>query len=114
MSKKIKDRRIRIYKEEPKGESRPDQNWNDERELNTDERVYMENMKEKLKHFGEDPKFMNRRKQEYFDLAKKPCFDQTLIRVKLPDRYIWEGIFSPLETLGDLVTIFDEVFGDNI
>lgn len=45
MSKRIKDRKIRIYKEEPKGESRPDNNWNDERELNADERVYMENMK---------------------------------------------------------------------
>lgn len=34
----------------------------------------MQNMKEILKRQGEDPKFMNRRKQEYFDLVKKPCF----------------------------------------
>ena len=55
---------------------------------------------------------MNRRKQEYIELAKKPCFDQTLIRVKLPDKYIWEGVFAPMETLGDLMQAFDEVLSD--
>lgn len=52
---------------------------------------------------------MNRRKQEYFELMKKPCFEETLIRVKLPDRYIFECVFSPSETLGELVKIFHDV-----
>ena len=52
---------------------------------------------------------MNRRKQEYFDLMKKPCFSETLIRVKLPDKWIFECVFSPMETLGDLVKLFHEV-----
>ena len=40
---------------------------------------------------------------------KKPCFAETLIRVKLPDNWIFECKFSPSETLGDLVKIFAEV-----
>jgi hypothetical protein len=59
----------------------------------------MENMKQILKRQGEDPKFMNRRKQEYFDLVKKPVFSETLIKVKLHDNWVFECRFSPLETL---------------
>lgn len=62
-----------------------------------------------MKGFGEDPKFMNRRKQEYLDLLKKPCYSETLVRVKLPDHWVFECKFSPMETLGDLVKIFHEV-----
>jgi len=46
-------------------------------------------MKEILKKQGEEGKFMNRRKQEYLDLVKKPCFTQTLIRIKMPDNWIF-------------------------
>ena len=52
---------------------------------------------------------MNRRKQEYFELLKKPVFSETLIRVKLPDNWIFECKFSPMETLEDLVEVFNEV-----
>jgi hypothetical protein len=61
----------------------------EEKENTEDERIYMENMKQILKRQGEDPKFMNRRKQEYFDLAKKPVFSETLIRVKLHDNWVF-------------------------
>ena len=49
----------------------------------------MQNMKEILKRQGEDPQFMNRRQQQYFDLVKKPCFSETLIRVKLHDNWVF-------------------------
>ena len=49
----------------------------------------MQNVKEQLKNYGEDPKFMNRRKQEYHDLLKKPCFSVVTIRVNLPDNWIF-------------------------
>lgn len=61
-------------------------------------------------HFGEDPKFMNKRKLEYYELAKKPIFSETLVRVKLPDNWIFECTFAPMEPLGELVNIFHEVF----
>lgn len=60
-----------------------------------------------LKKQGEDVKFMNRRKQEYLDLVKKPCFSETLVRVKLHDNWIFECKFSPLETMQTLVDVFD-------
>lgn len=70
----------------------------------------MENMKMILKKQGEDVKFMNRRKQEYLDLVKKPCFSETLVRVKLHDNWIFECKFSPLETMQTLVDVFDSVY----
>lgn len=69
----------------------------------------MENMKQILKRQGEDPKFVNRRKQEYLDLVKKPVFSETLIRVKLHDNWVFECRFAPLETLEALTSIFHEV-----
>jgi hypothetical protein len=52
---------------------------------------------------------MNRRKQEYLDLVKKPCFTQTIIRIKMPDNWIFECVCTPLETLQTLLDIFNEV-----
>jgi hypothetical protein len=49
----------------------------------------MQNVKEMLKKAGEDPKFMNRRKKEYFDLLKAPCFTETSVKVKLPDNWVF-------------------------
>lgn len=69
----------------------------------------MNQMKEILKKQTEDPKFMNRRKQEYFDLVKKPCFTETIVRVKMPDDWIFECKFAPLETLQSLINAFEEV-----
>lgn len=73
MSTPIRDRQIKIFKEMGK-QLKPDANWSDDRELNENEKLYSESIKQQLKSYGEDPKFMNRRKQEYFDLMKKPCF----------------------------------------
>lgn len=36
MSKPIKDRKVRVFKEQNKGESKPDSTWNEERALNND------------------------------------------------------------------------------
>lgn len=67
-------------------------------------------MKEILKKQGEEPKFINRRMQEYNELVKQPVYSETIIRVKLPDNWIFECRFSPLETLQVLVDIFHEVY----
>lgn len=52
---------------------------------------------------------MNKRKQEYYDLLKQPLYTETVVRVKLPNNYIFECKFSPMETLQTLVDIFHEV-----
>lgn len=87
MSRPLKDRRIQIYVEEKKKDTV--RSWEDDRDETAEEREFAVSLKEKLMHFNEDPQFMNRRKQEYFDLLKKPVFSETLIRVKLPSRYIF-------------------------
>jgi hypothetical protein len=56
----------------------------------------MENVKQMLKKQGEEPKFINRRMQEYLDLVKKPVFAEATIRVKLGDSWVFECKFSPL------------------
>ena len=63
----------------------------------------------KLLKKHEDPKFMNRREQEYHELVKQPVFSEALIRVKLPQNGIFECKVSPMETLQVLVDIFREV-----
>ncbi len=58
---------------------------------------------------------MNKRKQEYYDLLKQPLYTETIVRVKLPNNWIFECKFSPLETLQSLVDIFHEVnIDDNL
>ena len=69
----------------------------------------MERVKEQLKLFSQEQTFMNKRKAEYLELLKQPCFSETVIRVKLPNNWVWECTFSPLETLATLVEIFHEV-----
>lgn len=83
--------------------------FNEERESHEDERLYMERVKEQLKQFGQEQNFMNKRKAEYLELLKQPCYRETNIRVKLPNNWVWECTFSPLETLQTLVQIFHEV-----
>lgn len=62
MSMPIRDRQIKIYREVGK-EIKADSNWNDQRQLNEHERLYADSIKQQLKNYGQDPKFMNRRKQ---------------------------------------------------
>jgi len=33
--------------------------------MNEDEKIYNETLKEKMKNYGKEPEFMNKRKQEY-------------------------------------------------
>ena len=66
-------------------------------------------MKEIIKKQGEEPKFINRRMQEYNQLVKKPVYSETLIRVKLPENWVFECKFAPMETLQSLVEVFQEV-----
>ncbi len=49
---------------------------------------------------------MNKRKQEYYDLLKQPLYTETVVRVKLPNNWIFECKFSPMETLQALVDVF--------
>lgn len=46
---------------------------------------------------------------EYKELAQKPVFSETIVRVKLPENWIFECRFSPMEPLQVLVDIFQEV-----
>lgn len=87
-----------------------DRQFQEDKESQEEERyIEMENVKQMLKKQGEEPKFMNRRMQEYLDLSKKPVFAETLIRVKLGNNWVFECRFSPLETLKTLTEIFKEV-----
>jgi hypothetical protein len=38
-----------------------------------------------------------------------PCFSETVVRVKLPENWIFECKFSPMETMQTLVDVFYEV-----
>lgn len=58
--------------------------------------IELENVKQMLKKQAEEPKFINRRMQEYLDLVKRPVFSETLIRVKLYDNWVFECRFAPL------------------
>ena len=71
--------------------------------------MYNESIKEKLKNYGKQAEFMNKRKQQYYELLKQPLYTETVVRVKLPNNYVFECKFSPLETLQTLVDIFHEV-----
>lgn len=108
MSKPIKDREIKIFKSESGSSNKMDIEFKEEKEYNNeDERIYLQSMKQILKKQGEDPKFMNRRKAEYYALCKQPCYSETVIRVKLPDDVIFECKFSPLETMESLIRVFE-------
>jgi hypothetical protein len=90
MSKPVQNRGVRVYQLEPVMQAKFGQQlFPEEKESTEDERIYMENMKKILMRQGEDPKFMNRRKQEYLELVKKPVFSETLIRVKLHDNWVF-------------------------
>ena len=66
MSKPVQNRCVRVYQLEPVIQAKFGQQiFAEEKESTEDERIYMENMKQILMRQGEDPKFMNRRKQEY-------------------------------------------------
>ena len=52
---------------------------------------------------------MSKRKTEYMELLKKPCFSETIARVKCPNNTVFECKFSPMEKLGQLVQVFKEV-----
>ena len=75
MSQPVKDRRIKIYQIEPSQILEADRQFNDDKESQEEEKhLEMENIKQMLKKQGEEPKFINRRMQEYIELAKKPVF----------------------------------------
>lgn len=96
MSKPVKDRDIKVFELKPEKVERMEAEFNEKFQENEDERLYNETLKEKMKNYGKEADFMNKRKQQYFDLLKQPLYTQTLVRVKLPNNYIFECKFSPL------------------
>jgi hypothetical protein len=67
MSQPIRERRIKVFKIEPQNFKEFDRQFQEERENNQDDEKYMdlENLKKILKKQGDEPKFTNRRMQEY-------------------------------------------------
>lgn len=54
----------------------------------------------------ENENFSSKRKKELLDYLKKPFYLETLIRIKLPDKTIWEGKFSPKDVLKTVFDVF--------
>ena len=97
MSQPVKDRKYKLYQIEPTNLKEFERQFQEDKESQEEERyLEMENVKQMLKKQAEEPKFINRRMQEYLDLVKKPVFAETLIRVKLFDNWVFECRFSPL------------------
>lgn len=64
-----------MYQIEPSNMKEFDRQFQEDKESQEEERyIEMENVKQMLKKQAEEPKFMNRRMQEYLDLSKKPVF----------------------------------------
>jgi hypothetical protein len=63
-----------------------------------------------LKANEENQNFSSKRKKELDQFFKKPFFIETIIRIKLPDRTMWEAKFTPKETLKTVYDLFLKVF----
>lgn len=75
MSQPIYDRKIKIYQVEQHNFKEFDRKFQEEREYEEESKlIELQYMKEVLKRQGEEPKFANRRMQEYNELAKKPVY----------------------------------------
>ena len=84
--------------------------FQEDREAEDEEKfMELENLKKVLKKAGEQPKFMNRRMQEYHELSKQPVFAEAIVRVKVPGNIIFQCRVSPMENLQVLVDIFRQV-----
>lgn len=54
----------------------------------------------------ENQKFSSKRKKELEEFLKKPYYLETIIRIKLPDKTMWEAKFTPKETLKTVYDLF--------
>ena len=43
--------------------------------------------------------FQSKRKMEFQALLKQPVYERTIIKIRLPNEYVLEGQFAPLETI---------------
>lgn len=76
--------------------------------------VTMEQKKEILRIFTEEPSFGNKRKQELDKLLNTPVFTEATIRFRLPDDSIIESHFSPIEKVKDLREELSKVIQANL
>lgn len=58
----------------------------------------------------ENLQFSSKRRKELETFLKKPFYIETLIRIKLPDKTMWEAKFTPKETLKTVYDLFLTVF----
>lgn len=57
--------------------------------------------------------FQSKRKLEFQALLKQPVYDKTFIKIRLPNDYILEGVFAPLEKIQNVVDFANSyILGD--
>ena len=54
----------------------------------------------------ENQQFCSKRKKELEKFLKKPFYLETIIRIKLPDKTMWEAKFTPKEHLKAVYDLF--------
>ncbi|KRW99202.1 hypothetical protein PPERSA_07445 [Pseudocohnilembus persalinus] len=104
MSQPIKNRRIRCYLKGTQSLVEPEE---------VDDKEYKQMLKDAIiKMAGEEIGFTSKRKQEYNQLLKQQVYQETVIRVKFPHEVVFEAVFSPKETIQDLMNFLKEHLED--
>eukprot|EP01017_Pseudomicrothorax_dubius_P028468 TRINITY_DN3383_c0_g1_i15.p2 TRINITY_DN3383_c0_g1~~TRINITY_DN3383_c0_g1_i15.p2 ORF type:complete len:182 (+),score=44.99 TRINITY_DN3383_c0_g1_i15:906-1451(+) len=114
MSRPVKDREIRVFRlNQSQSNLRSAlQVFEEEYNATEEEQIYRDELVKIVKELEQSQQFSSRRKKEFEDLARRPVFSETRIRIKFPDSIVVEAKFSPLETLETLIPFVRDLLAD--
>merc|ERR1712060_278096 len=82
--------------------------FNEEDDYKENIKIFKRNMFRMRKKMIQSTKFSSKRKQELEKLIKKPFFVETKISIRFPDQHFIQAVFSPHETISDIMTYLKE------